>query len=262
MHMADDANKEGAGAEGQGQDGQDAVSPEQFKKAVERAQRFEAQLKDLEKKHQQFASMYKDIDPDEAKALKTKLEEAERKAAEKDPAKMEELFERKLNKFKQGWDEEKTTITYELEKLRKENKTLKVTDKVMSEIAGLFNPDALKFIRREVEEQCDLDDDNTIVVKDEDGSPIFKNGKYLGIKDFGEMLVERYPSLAKAQGVSGSKDSGSGQKVHGRQVREPQSYAELVQMGPAGKEWLDNAKKTPEGQRKVQQILETMSARG
>ncbi len=51
-----------------------------------------------EGEHEKFTSMYKDIDPDEARKLKEKNEELERKAIEKDPAKMEESFNKKFRR--------------------------------------------------------------------------------------------------------------------------------------------------------------------
>src|SRR5262249_1677812 len=103
--MSDDSTTQQQGAAGTNTSGGEGepITPEMYKKSQERAQRFEAQLKESEKKYSQFASIYKDIDPDEARALKTKLEEAEKKAAEKDPAKMEELFEKKLRKHQGEW---------------------------------------------------------------------------------------------------------------------------------------------------------------
>lgn len=221
-------------------------------------QRLQGKLTDVEKKYDQFSKMYKDVDPDEYRTIKTQLEEKERELASKDPAKMEEMFERKLNKLRGDIETEKAALLKDLEKLKIENKTLKVTDKVMAEIGGLFNNDALKFIKREVEELCDLDEDGTIIVKDESGDPIFRNGKYLGIKDFGEILMDKYPSLAKATGSSGSRDATPGEKRSGRMAgRTPQTYAELQAM-PNAREVFERMKKEdPAG---VQKILRTMSA--
>lgn len=252
--MTDDVNKETQSGEGNnsGDNGSgESISPEAFKKLQEQNQRLKGQLTDVEKKYNTFSSMYKDIDPDEARILKSKLEEAERKAAEKDPQKMEELFERKIKKYQGEWESEKSTLTQTLEALKKENKTLKVTDKVMAEIAGLFNADAIKFIKREVEELCDLDEDGVIVVKDENGDPIFRNGKYVGIKDFGDMLVEKYPSLAKAQGTGGGASATPGHKVQSRMSKIPESLAELNAM-PNPREVLERLKKeNPEAVRKI-----------
>lgn len=237
---------------------QPPVSIEEFTKLRDQNQRLKGQLTDVEKKYNQFTSIYKDIDPDEAKQLKSKLEEAERKAAEKDPAKLEELFERKMNKFRSEVETERTGLTQKLAAYEKEVKTLKVTDKVMSEISSLFNQDAIKFIKREVEDYCDLDEDGCIVVKDENGEPLFRNGKYLGVKDFGEMLAEKYPSLAKAQGAGGTKDATPGQKTAGRNLNKtPQSWAELQAM-PNAREVLDRLKR--EDPAAVQKILSTVRA--
>ena len=247
------------GAEGTNtNDGAASVENEELQRERTKSQKLFAELTDIKKRHEQFASMYKDIDPDEARALKAKLEETERKSAEKDPAKLEEMFNKKIQKMQSELQSQLEAATKERDKIKAENKTLRVTDKVMAEISSLFNEDAIKFVKREVEQFCDLDDDgSTIIVKDEDGNVQFRNGKYLGIKDFGEMLAEKFPSLARSRGVGGAKDATPGTKRQGGPSgRIPESYAELQAM-PNPREVLENLKKTNPAA--VQKILSTVS---
>lgn len=235
-----------------------AVSNEEALKLRERNQKLQGQLADMEKKWNQFSSMYKDIDPDEYKTLKQKLDEAEKVAASKDPQKLEELWEKKLKKIRDESESTKLTLEQELQQLRQKNKTLAVTDKVMGDLAGLFNSDAVKFIKREVEEFCDLDEDGSIVVKDENGDILFKGARPLTVKEYGELLVEKYPSLAKASGVGGAKDMTPGQQARSRTGNKvPQSWAELQAM-PNAKEVLERLKR--EDPAAVQKILRTISA--
>lgn len=245
-------------AEGNDTQGSQATQgSDDYTKLIQKNQRLQGQYVELEKKWKEFTSMYKDIDPDEYKQLKGKLEEAEKKAAEKDPAKMEELFERKLSKLRNDFNSEKETLTQQLENLRKQNKTLAVTDKVMGEISSFFNQDALKFIKREVEESCELDDDGTIIIKDDNGDILYKGSKPLTIKEYGELLAEKYPSLARFQGSGGSRDMTPGQKVPGNRGsnRVPETYAELQAM-PNAKEVLARLQK--ENPAAVQKILRSM----
>ncbi len=255
--MTTDTSTTGHGAEGNNGSDDGVQTNDELARERAKSQKLFAELTDLKKTYQQFTSMYKDIDPDEARKLKEKNEELERKAIEKDPAKMEEMFNRKFTRFQTEMAEKEASLTKELEKYKKENKTLRVTDKVMAEIGSLFNEDALKFIKREVEEFCDLDDDgSTIVVKDEDGNVQFRNGKIIGIKDFGEQLIEKYPSLARARGVGGAKDASPGPKRQGAgSGRIPETYAELQSM-PNSKAVFDELRKTNPAA--VQKILATM----
>lgn len=231
---------------------------DELQRAQEKIQRLQGLLTTKEKEFSKFTSIYKDIDPDEHRTLKQKLEEKEREAAEKDPQKMEDLFQRKLDKIKSELESERDTLREQLEGLSKVNKTLAVTDKVMSEIGGLFNQDALKWIKREVEDYCDLDEDGSIVVKDDSGDILYKGARPMTLKEFGEHLVEKYPSLAKASGVSGVKDATPGQKSGVRMVNKvPQTYAELQAM-PNAKEVLERLKR--EDPAAVQRILRTISA--
>ena len=251
----DDNSSMGAGSG----ESQPQPSMEEVGKLREKNQRLQGQLAELEKKYQTFSSMYKDIDPDEVKSLRQKLEETERTAAEKDPAKLEELFEKKFNKYRTEVETEKQRLSEELSKLQRANKTLAVTDKVMGEIGSLFNQDALRWIKREVEESCDLDDDGSIVVKDESGDILYKGARPMTLKEYGEHLVEKYPSLAKASGVSGVKDFTPGQQRSGQRAsnKVPQTFAELQSL-PNAREVLERLKK--EDPAAVQKILRTISA--
>jgi hypothetical protein len=255
--MTTDTSATNTGAEGNNNDSGTVESDELQRERV-KAQKLFAELTDVKKKFDQFSSMYKDIDPDEARKLKEKNEELERKAIEKDPAKMEESFNKKIQKMQSDLQTQLDAVAKERDEYKAQNKTLKVTDKVIAEIGSMFNEDAIKFIKREVEQFCDLDDDgSTIIVKDEDGNVQFRNGKYLGIKDFGEMLAERYPSLAKARGVGGAKDASPGQKRQGgNSGRVPETYAELQAM-PNAREVLEHLKKTNPAA--VSKILSTVN---
>lgn len=256
--MTTDTSAQSTGAEGTTDNDGEVVVNEELQRERAKAQKLFAELTDIKKKHEQFASMYKDIDPDEARKLKEKNEELERKAIEKDPAKMEESFNKKIQKMQSDLQAQLDAAIKERDAIKAENKTMKVTDKVMAEIGPMFNDDAIKFIKREVEQFCDLDDDgSTIIVKDEDGNVQFRNGKYLGIRDFGDMLAERHPSLAKPRGVGGAKDATQGTKRPGGQSgKVPESYAELMAMPNSKQVLADLQKNNPQA---VQKILSTMS---
>lgn len=231
---------------------------DEAQKTQEKIQRLQGLLASKEKEYNRVVSVYKDIDPEEYRSLKTKLEEKEREAAEKDPQKMEELFQRKLDRIRSELEGERNSLKEQVEALGKANKTLAVTDKVMSEISGMFNQDALRWVKREVEECCDLDEDGSIVVKDDDGDIIYKGARPMTLKEYGEYLAEKYPSLAKASGVSGVKDATPGVKSSARMTNKvPQTYAELQAL-PNPREVLERLKK--EDPAALQRILRTISA--
>lgn len=236
--------------------GEESQASDDTQRAQEKIQRLQGLLASKEKEYTRMASVYKDIDPDEYRSLKAKLEEKEREAAEKDPQKMEELFQRKLERIRSELETERDSLKEQLDGLARVNKTLAVTDKVMSEIGSLFNQDALKWIKKEVEDSCDLDEDGSIVVKDDNGDVLYKGARPMTLKEYGDYLVERYPSLAKASGVSGVKDATPGQKSGVRGSNKvPQTYAELQAM-PNPKEVLERLKR--EDPAAVQKILRTM----
>lgn len=222
-------------AEGATQD-QEPINPDAYKKAVERAQKLEGQLKDIEKKYSTFSSMYKDIDPDEARQLKEEKLKLEKELASKDPAKQQELHARELGKFKEEYEGKLKSVTEELEKTRKLNKELAVTDRVLSKIGKLFTDDSQKLIKRVVQERCDLDDDGTIVVKDESGEVMYKGARPMTPEEFGEELVKEFPSLARSTATPGGKDATPGEKRSSR-FKVPETWDEWQAMPNAQAVW-------------------------
>lgn len=205
---------------------EETVAAADFNKEREKNQKLFGELTTVKKEFEKFTSMYKDIDPDEYKGLKAKLEEAERKAAEKDPVKMEELVEKKLNKHRAEWETKEKTLTERLQQLEKENYDYAVTDKVMTEIGGMFNTDMHKFIKIEIKARAVKDDDGTVVFKDAQGDVIYKGSRPMNAKEFGELLAEEFPTMAKATGTSGGKDATQGQKTRSG-GKDPETLAEL-----------------------------------
>lgn len=238
---------------GETENANDVVPAADFAKEKAKNDKLFGELTTVKKDFEKFTAIYKDIDPDEWKSLRGKLEEAERKAAEKDPAKMEELVEKKLNKHRSEWETKEKTLTEKLAKLEEENYSLTVTDKVMTEIGGMFNSDASKFIKMEIKARCAKDEDGNIVVKDAQGDVVYKGSRPMTPKEFGELLADEYPSLAKATGSAGGKDATPGQKTGGnRGNKDPQTFAELNAMqDPKGT--LDRLKR--ENPALVQKIL-------
>jgi hypothetical protein len=216
--MADVENQEGSNAQGEGQN--------ELAKLRARAERFEGMTRDLEKKLER----YKNIDPDKYKATLEELENLSKAQAEKDPAENEKRWEKKEKELRaqlgKELDEHKTAS----ERMAAELKTLRVTDKVMLEIGGLFNDDARRFIKMEIERAGDLEDGD-IIFKDEKGHVIYgQNGLPISVKEFGEKLAKDYPSLAKPTGIGGTKKEG--EKVAHRGGL-PKTFREMSALAPA-----------------------------
>jgi hypothetical protein len=223
--MADNANSENQEATG--------VSEQQGNPEVEklrtRAQRFEAESTDLKKQLARF----KGIDPEKYKALQEELDIIQREKAEKDPAEADKRWQRKEQELRSQYGSEVEELKKELGQLRATNKTLQVTDKVMLDIGGLFNDDARRFIKKEVESACDFED-GEIVVKDENGNVRYnERGTPMTPKEYGAWLAKEYPSLAKPTGVGGTKQEGtrvatrsSGAKTFAEISRLPRSQVD------------------------------------
>ena len=243
--MADDAAKTDDGNTNNGTPPPvETFTADDVKGLQDRVARLDKENREKEQKFKDLETKLKGVDVEEYKTLKAQLAEAEKKAAEKDPQKMEELFDRKLARLREDAAEEKRKLDEELARLRQQNKTLAVTDKVMTQISGVFNDDVQDVVKRIVEEAADLEEDGTIVFKDEKGDVVYNGAKPLTPKEFAEQLADKRPSLAKPQGATGTKDSTP--PARGRSTgRVPANYAEFQAMSPAAQTQVYNAM-TPE----------------
>lgn len=125
-----------------------------------------------------------------------------------------------------------------------------ITDKVMSLLAGKLTPSAEKFLRYEIEKECDIEGDfqnPTIIVKDQNGNPVWSKSSMnqkMGADEYVNVLEERYPDFFKSStrsGESGNKPNNTTSPSMGGDVSwskaEKMSTDELKKLGPAA---LDN----------------------
>ena len=172
---------------------------------------------------------YKGIDPEEYFALKSSRDEEEKNKLSKSPDKLDEHWNKKMLEARKEWDSKLTNIENENKQLRSQVRGLQITDRVMLEVAPLFNPDTHKWIKLEVERRADLDADGKLVFKDERGEVIFSaenRTEPMGTKEFAKLLVNEFPSAAKPTGPGGAADMTRGNRVTGS-GKAPTTMAEL-----------------------------------
>lgn len=194
------------------------VSFEEHSKAVQkaqdmeaRAQRFEAQLADVQKK---FDGL-KDIDPEKYKATLEELNIMKREKAEKGDKKDLEAWEKETTEKITGkirGETQKTIddLTATCERLKAENYELKVVDKGMSLIGGYFNDDMQEDARMYVKKHMHLGDNGEWLIKDEKGNQLFEPGsanKPMTPEGFALWLREIKPSMFRATIKGGTKDA-------------------------------------------------------
>jgi len=108
-------------------------------------------------------------------------------------------------------------------------KSLTVTDKVMSILGDKLVPDARKFIRMEIEKECDLEgdfDSGQIVVKDENGNirwSATKPDQKMSADEYAEMLKSRYPSFIASNARSAEPVNGA-HKMQGQTTSTQRKY--------------------------------------
>jgi hypothetical protein len=182
-------------------------SEEDYNKAVTRAQRFEAQMVDLQKQVERF----KGVDLDRLKAIEEDYENIKRDKAAGNP---EDLKKWKVDFEGRIRSEVQSDIAKrdeELGKLRLENRELRVVDKAIDQLADRFNPDTIPFIKGLVRQHVDVDDTGEFIVKDDKGDVRYVQGQpnqKMGIRHFAEELAAKHPSFARASVPAGGKQAG------------------------------------------------------
>jgi exonuclease VII large subunit len=191
------------------------ISQEEYNKAVERAQRFEAQLVDLQKKLEPFEK----IDLEKLKAHSEELDILKRKQAGKSP---EELDAWKKEQRDAINKELRTEVQKELDGLRTEKETLssrvtelEVVDKAMNELAPRFNEDVHPFIKDIVRQRVKKAEDGSLLVHNERGEPAYSPNdpnKPMSLGGLADELATKHPSFAKAEVVAGGRNNAGQQR--------------------------------------------------
>jgi DNA-directed RNA polymerase subunit F len=178
------------------------VSAEEYNKLKTQVQNWQAKATDYEKR---FAG----IDPD---AVKAKLEDYEllrKESAKTDPDKFDKWAKSESDKIRSEIAKELKEARELADRYGRENKELKVTDRVFATISPKFNPDTADIIKDYTRRYCDIDDTGSIIIKDDNGKERYKDGNVrMTAEDFGTWLANKYPSLATATFKPGTQQPG------------------------------------------------------
>ncbi len=214
-----------------------AISIDEHNKVLERARNFEAKLTDYEKR-------FNGIDPERYKALNEEVSILRKEAAGGDPRKIEDLISKERHELEQALEKRYSSKLTETETTLKQRegelRRLKVIKPAMIEAAKYFQPDQLSLLEPVIESSLDLEGDE-IIVKGKENKPMPsvkepRNSK-MGLDEFFENLVSKYPSSAKSTMQPGGKQAGTKMIPLTGKVYD---LAQLSRMPDGGKEALNN----------------------
>jgi hypothetical protein len=184
------------------------VTVEEYNKAVDRARSFEAKVTDFEKR-------YAGIDPDAYKATKEELEIARRESAAGDPEKIKELVTKAKQEAEAEAQKRYGSKLEEYEGLTKKQaadlKRLNVIVPSMGKAATLFTEDSLKYIEREIADNCDTHE-GVVVAKGADGKPLPSKKdprQFMGVDEFLEGFAASHPTFTKSNATGGTMKPGT-----------------------------------------------------
>ena len=206
-------------------EGNNEVSTEQqlaelnakYQRERERAQRFDAELRDTEKKIEEFSKF------GDTESLSAKLQELEALKKEKattNPEDLEALLKEKEVSIRSEAQKAIADREAKIDELSTQLHEIQVVSKAWDAIGKEFTPDAGKLLKDHLRKNLTLSEDGQIAVKGKDGKPVYVDGvKLKTVSDFAEELKTEYPSLVADKSISGTmKTNGitrtdSGEKI-------------------------------------------------
>lgn len=183
--------------------------------------RTEAELVDNKKKFGWIT------DPEAVKAKLEDYENLRKDATGGDKVKIDQLIAEKSKELEGRFSGKLTEFETENQTLKKELKSLRVTNVAMQEAAKHFNADGLPLLQHIIEQNTDYVDGQIVVL--DNGKPAVSKRdprKQMDLAEYMEGLAVAYPSLAKATIVSGGKPTGNMAKSGGAKL-SIQQYAQL-----------------------------------
>jgi len=184
----------------------ETIAKAEYEKVLEKARNLEAKVVDFEKR-------YKGIDPEAARAHKQELELLRNEVVSKsgDPKSIEERIKAAKDELKNEYAKERETLEGALKSKDQKLKELQVDSVVFGTAAGQFVSGFHDDLKRYIREQCDLDSDGNIVIKDARGEvrlSASNKTKPMSVEEFIDELKANKPFAVIDKSLNGGKTPG------------------------------------------------------
>lgn len=202
------------------------ISVDEFNRIKARAERFEAQAVDWEKK-------FKGVDIEALKAAAEERDILRKQVSEKD-WKAEDIMKEADIRAEKRYSSKLTELQTERDTLASRLKDTRVVSTAIREAAAYFNADSIPLIESVIRRELDLDKDDEIIVKDERGEPRYSKAdprQKMAVKEYLEELAGRFPSCAKSEMQAGAKNAAN--RNGNSTPSKKYDYAELKAMTAA-----------------------------
>jgi len=185
---------------------------QQFQDADTRAKRFEGQIADMESKLKPFDG----IDLEKLKAHSEELDILKKEKATGSTEDIDKYVSDKEAEVTSRFESTITELQGKVDGLAGENRELKVVDKAMTAIGGLFNDDCHGFIKQIIRKSVHKDAGDFVIKDDEENVRYSKGNpaKKMDLAEYATEISELYPSMAKAKVPAGGKVPG--EKLNGK----------------------------------------------
>jgi len=185
---------------------------QQFQDADTRAKRFEGQIADMESKLKPFEG----LDLERLKAHSEELDILKKEKATGSKEDIDAYVATKETEITQRFEGTITELQGKVDGLTGENRELKVVDKAMTAIGGIFNEDCHGFVKEIIRKSVHRDAGD-FIVKDDEGNVRYSKSnpaKKMDLSEYANEISELYPSMAKAKVPAGGKVPG--EKLNGK----------------------------------------------
>jgi DNA-directed RNA polymerase subunit F len=202
----------------------------QLAKLDERAKRFEGMAVDYQKQLDNF----KGIDPEKYKAIVEDYDNL-RKQTAKTPEEITKLMSEKEVEIRSQYQKQQDELKSKYDSTSRELHELKVVDRALEQVGGIFNEDMLPFVKEQIRREIDRDAEGNFIVKGRDGKPAYsakEPAKAKSISEWAAEMAERHPSMVRSTAKGGAFQKG--ETSNGAGSLDAKRYLDAVARGTTG----------------------------
>ena len=203
---------------------------EQVTKLDERAKRMEGLATDYQKQLESF----KGIDPEKYRALIEDYDNL-KKSTVKTPQEIDEFVKSKEHEIRSQYQKQQDELKSKYDTTSRELHELKVVDRALEQVGGIFNEDMFPFVKEQIRREIDRDEEGNFIVKGKDGKAAYsakEPAKTKTLSEWAAEIAERHPSMVRSTAKGGAFQKG--ESSNGAGSLDAKRYLDAVARGTTG----------------------------
>ena len=158
-----------------------------------------------------------------------------RKQTAKTPEEITKLMSEKEVEIRSQYQKQQDELKSRYDLTSRELHELKVVDRALEQVGGMFNEDMFPFVKEQIRREIDRDEEGNFVVKGKDGKPAYSSkepAKTKTIDEWAAEIAERHPSMVRSTAKGGAFQKG--ESSNGAGSLDAKRYLDAVARGTTG----------------------------